>query len=173
MSRGAPPDHRLPSLLTRLVDQDPDRQRESVGAWTLSVSEYRAAVKRDIQYLLSTTRRWSPEEMVGLPQVLRSVLNYGIPPLAGRSVAGHATIEDVEQGILRALRDHEPRLSPHSLTVREIEPDDSSPYAIRFEIRGELLGPERPVSMLLTTSLDLESGRCRVQPVVSESERYG
>ena len=49
----------------------------------------RATVKRDLAWLLNTTQFGARGELEGFTEVQTSVLNYGVPDLAGRSLHPH------------------------------------------------------------------------------------
>jgi type VI secretion system lysozyme-like protein len=98
-----------PSLLDRLTDNDPERKQESRDARVLSPSRLRDCVRRDLAWLLNTTHLRAMQNLDEHPQVARSVLNYGMPDLAGRTTSGVDTTV-LEQAIRKVILDFEPRL---------------------------------------------------------------
>ena len=92
-------DRLQPSLLDRLTDNDPERKQESRDARVLSPSRLRECVRRDLVWLMNTTHLRSTQDLDDYPLVARSVLNFGLPDLAGR------TSSTVEAGVLeQAIR---------------------------------------------------------------------
>jgi type VI secretion system protein ImpF len=147
-----------PSLLDRLTDDAPAEQTEPQDKRVLPLRRLRAAVMRDLAWLLNSVSLEATEDLDPYPEVARSVINYGLPELSGQSVSGldQAAVERV---LRRAIGSFEPRILPESLKVRA-EPlrDDASHHSIGFEIEGELWAQPVPVHLLLRTEVELEGG---------------
>jgi len=76
-----------PSLLDRLTDDEREHKQESRDKRVLSPARLRECVRRDLTWLLNTTHLAALEDLDAHPEVARSVLNYGMPDLAGRTVS--------------------------------------------------------------------------------------
>lgn len=147
-----------PSLLDRLTDDAPAEQKESQDKRVLPLRRLRAAVLRDLSWLLNSVNLESTEELDAYPEVARSVLNYGLPELAGQSVSGMDQA-DVERLMRQAILAFEPRILRDSLKVRAVtRRDATSHHSVGFEIEGELWAQPVPVHMLLRTEVELETG---------------
>jgi type VI secretion system protein ImpF len=86
------------------------------------------------------------------------VINYGVRDLAG-SVAASTEIAGIEREVKQAILDFEPRILPHSLSVKVIaDKEEMSQRSLSFEIEGQLWAQPMPVSMLLSTEVDLDTG---------------
>lgn len=158
-------DRLQPALLDRLIDDEPEKKVETREARTITVRRLRAAVLRDLTWLLNCTR--VPDEDLPAtlyPEVAKSTLAYGMPALAGNSASG-VDIADLESRIRRAITEFEPRMVPGTLSVRAVMAEKSLDHhnQIQVEIRGSLWSVPVPIEMLLRTDLDLESGSIRVQ----------
>jgi len=151
-------DRLQPSLLDRLTDNDPDRKQESRDARVLSPSRLRDCVRRDLAWLLNTTHLMSVQDLNELPQVARSVVNYGMPDMAGRTVSGiDASI--LEQAIRKAILDFEPRLVARTLRVKLfVDEKQMNPNSMTFDIEAELWAQPIPLRLFLRTAVDLENG---------------
>src|SRR4051794_31731838 len=88
MAELAPRERLQPSLLDRLLDEEPDKQVESRERRVLSLRGLREGVLRDLAWLLNATNLLSVTDGARLPHVANSVLNYGMPDISGMSVAG-------------------------------------------------------------------------------------
>jgi type VI secretion system protein ImpF len=147
-----------PSLLDRLTDQDPEKKLESRDARVLSPSRLRDSVRRDLAWLLNTTHLQATQSLDEHPLVAHSVLNFGMPDLAGRTASGvdEATLE---QSIRRAITDFEPRLVAKTLRVKLFVDDRQMNHnAMSFDIEAELWAQPLPLRLFLRTAIDLESG---------------
>ena len=157
------PKQRLqPSLLDRLTDDEPGQTEEPREKRVLSIQRLRQAVLRDLESLLNATNLEAAVDLSKTPEVARSVLNYGIPDLAGHS-ARNLDITTLERMLRTAIQDFEPRILRHSLRVRAlVDLQGMDHNAIAFEISGELWAQPVPLSLYLKTELDLESGTVQV-----------
>lgn len=160
-----------PSLLDRLTDDDPKQRVEAREKRVLSVNQLRECVRRDLSWLFNTTNvsALEPELEQGYPLAARSVINYGIPDLAGRTVSG-LDIPALERLLRQAIWDFEPRLVKSSVVVRGLTDEDTSHNAVAFAIDADLWAQPVPLRLYLRTQVDLEAGRCDVTEV---GERRG
>ena len=164
-----PKDRLQPSLLDRLTDNEPEKSKESRDKRVLSMSELRKCVVRDLEWLFNAGSLASVLDLSEHPQVADSVVNYGLPDLAGLTASG------IDQGALermvrQAILSFEPRILRQSVKVRAIVSDDlMSRNALAFVIEGELWGQPVPLRLFLRTEIDLETGGV----VVSEEAAEG
>lgn len=160
-------DRLQPALLDRLTDDDPSHAREAESRKVMNKAELRRAVLRDLGWLLNATQpqpQWAQSE----PTLAASVLNYGLPPLAGQRVS-RLDVHHLERTIAQAIRRFEPRLLPDTLVVRALEASNvlDTHNLIEFEIRGHLWAQPVPLEVLLRTRLDLEAGQVEVHDASS------
>ena len=120
----------------------------------------RATVKRDLAWLLNTTQFGARGELEGYPQVQTSVLNYGVPDLAGRSLHSR-TILDRAREIRNAIRVFETRIEPESLVVEPLASKDK-PNAVVFLIHAEISSTLRPVPVQFRTELEADTASVQV-----------
>jgi type VI secretion system protein ImpF len=95
-----------PSLLDRLTDEAPGESVQRGGS--VSLSELRKSVLRDLNWLFNSTQMLRAEEAESWPLVKKSVLNYGLPPLAGL-VASGIDVRKLERTLRQAILDFECR----------------------------------------------------------------
>jgi type VI secretion system protein ImpF len=158
-------------LARQLVGLEQRRQGELRTRFVLSPERLRACVLRDLTALLNTeSLRWRAgraedpalaerPDIEDYPRVAASVVNYGIPPLAGRtSLEPPAVAADLEQ----AIRAFEPRLRASTVKVRPVG-EAQAGHAIAFDVEAELWGEPVPLRLLLRTLIDLESGAATVR----------
>lgn len=152
---------RLPCLLDRLVDEDPSSKEEAWRRRTVSGDEYRAAVLRDLRWLMNSPSHLLEEDICQFPQVARSTLNYGTRDLAGVT-SDKLDGYELEQQFRQAILHFEPRIMPDSLQVRMIQSSQSDFAHIGFEIKGELWALPHPERIFFRTDIDLETGICEI-----------
>jgi type VI secretion system protein ImpF len=159
------PQERLqPALLDRLTDEDPDNPKESRDQSVMSLRRLRAAVLRDLSWLLNANGLGAGQDLSGYPHVARSVVNYGMPSLAGSTWSG-TDLASLERAIRQAVWDFEPRILRHTVRVRAVRPRGGRPQhnVLAFEISGELWAQPVPEHLVLRTELDLEEGSVSIQ----------
>jgi type VI secretion system protein ImpF len=160
MAELAPRDRLQPSLLDRLTDDHPESKVESRDRRVLSMRLLRKAVLRDIGWMLNATNLKAAQKEIGdYPLVADSVVNFGMPDLAGRSASGYK-MQDLERDIRQALWDFEPRLVRSSVEVRGIagSMESAGHNVAHFEVECDLFALPYPEHLFFKTSLDLETG---------------
>lgn len=156
-----------PSLLDRLRDDARDKTDESREERVISPKRLKEYVIRDLQWLLNACDLASVIDLTPYPEVERSVLNFGLPDLAGRNVSGLDVI-DLERALRKAILAFEPRILRRSLVIRAgVDDRDMDHNAVRFDIEGALWGVPTPQQLYLKTRVDLESGDIEVSETLS------
>lgn len=153
-----------PSLLDRLTDEDPQRQADPPGV--LGKSGLRAAVLRDLAWLMNTTRLGARETLEAWPEVECSVLNYGLPAFAGET-ASTIDVKGLERAIRRAILRFEPRILADTLEIDAIDQDGLPGWhnVVRIRISGRIWAQPVPLEMMLCTEVDLETGQVSLSEI--------
>lgn len=163
MPEPVPQDRLQPALLDRLTDEHPDQRREPPDARTLSKSRLRQAVLRDLAWLFNTVKLESTVDFSGLAHARRSVLNYGMAALSGKTAS---TLDAVAltNVIRQAILDFEPRIVPTTLRVRTMVDAGQLDHhnVIGVEIQGHLWAQPVPLELLVRTDIDIETGRVEI-----------
>ena len=147
-----------PSLLDRLTDLQPEKSKESSSQQSMSQSQFKEAVIRDLGWLLNSVALDVCVDLEKYPQIQRSVLNYGLPDLSGHT-SSMVDVRSVEKSIREAIRLFEPRIMRNSLKVKvHSNPDEMSHNSLIFEISGAVFGQPSPFQVVLKSELDLECG---------------
>ncbi|MFN4121425.1 type VI secretion system baseplate subunit TssE [Acidovorax sp.] len=162
---GTEKDRLQPALLDRLTDHEPTQRTEQADAVYVTDSRLRAALLRDLGWLLNASNASGHIDFDGLSHAEHSTLNYGMAPLAGKLLSD-LDWKDVELNVTQAILTFEPRILPETLAVTLLPSFDSLNHhnTLQFEIRCQFWSMPYPLELLLKTSLDLETG----QVVVSD-----
>ena len=156
-------DRLQPFLLDRLIDDRRDQTQEARDSRIVNTRQLHRAVLRDLEWLLNASSHPQRDELSEYPNVAKSVLNYGIPDLCGVT-ASSMNADALQQMLIQAIHQFEPRIVKYSLNIVPIVSDEVGPgNAIRFDIRGEVWAVPMPDAMYLKTEVDLESGHCSLQ----------
>jgi type VI secretion system protein ImpF len=156
-------DRLQPALLDRLTDHAPHERRESEQDSVMTKAQLRLAVLRDLGWLLNATQP-HPQWTRDLSPLAGTVLNFGMPPLAGQRVS-RLDVHELESAITQAIHAFEPRILLDTLSVHALESSSvlDTHNMIEFEIRGHLWAQPVPLEILLRTRLDLEAGQVEVR----------
>lgn len=150
----------LPALLDRLTDHAPHERNEAPHARSMSKTEFRRSVLRDLAWLLNTTSAESEISFDGIPAVRDSVLNFGVQALSGKYLVEDDLLA-LESAVAESIRRFEPRILPDSLRVKVISTDNEQATRnhLSMEIRGQLWAEPYPIELLLRSRVDLECGQ--------------
>lgn len=161
----SPKERLFPSLLDRLTDDRAGEKTETRERRVFSVHKLRAAVLRDLAWLLNTCHLAATEDLEQYPSIEKSVLNYGIPDLTGKTLSGMDVV-DIERELRQSILNYEPRIIADTLQVRANANEwEASANSLTFEIEGELWARPFPERLYLKTELDLESGSVSINEV--------
>ena len=150
----------VPSLLDRLLDDEPDNQRESEKGRYQVLRELKQSVQRDLENLLNTRWRcaeWPPD----LDQLDVSLVNYGIPDFAGVRFASADAQEELRRIIESVIRRYEPRFQ--RVNVEIIPNSESLDRTLRFRIDALLRVDPEPEPIVLDTILETATGEFEVK----------
>jgi type VI secretion system protein ImpF len=163
-----PQDRLQPALLDRLTDEEPERKQEPREARVLSRSRMRQSVLRDLAWLFNATRLDASDDLAKAPFVRRSVLNFGLPGMSGKT-ASSLDVTDLTRAIREAIITFEPRILPATLEIKTlVEAGELDHHnVIGVEIHGQLWAQPVPMEFLVRTDFDLETGKVRVTDLIS------
>lgn len=140
-----------PSILDRLMDDEPHLQFEQDKSRNQHLRELRNSVRRDLENLLNTRfRMQSPPE--DFHQVELSILNYGLPDLATVNIADMEKKKAFTKNLEKTLKTFEPRFK--SVKVIHIENKDSTDRTLRFRIDATLHADPAPEIIIFDSVLD-------------------
>ena len=151
-----------PSLLDRLTDNEPQERQESRERRILSPSRLHESVRRDLTWLFNTPNLATVMDLSKFPFLMESVVNFGLPSLAGRTTSSIDIVE-FERLLRQAIWTFEPRLIRNSIRVRLVADEKQMSHnALSFFIEAELWAQPIPLRLFLKTDIDLEAGVANV-----------
>ena len=160
-----PSDRLRPCLLDRLTDEAPTRKTEGREQRVMSMRKYREAVLRDLHWLLNCPNREILPEYQEFSEVMHSVLNFGIPDLAGLTVSS-LDANGLQHRLTKAILLCEPRILPDTLRITAVtKSEEMNANALAFQIEGELWAQPFHEMLLIKTDIDLETGEFKVKEV--------
>jgi type VI secretion system protein ImpF len=153
---GAPQGIALQAFCEFTTSNVPNPNAETAEQRSVAIRRLRDYVCRDLASLLNCGSLDVSVDLDDYPYVKRSVLNYGMPSLAGR-MARSIEAQSISSRIEAAIANFEPRLS-RVRVVPELGDDGSETHVLAFRIEAQLWGQPTPQHLVLRTSIDVDSG---------------
>lgn len=124
-------------------------------------SSLRATVRRDLAWLLNTTSFEAAVDLESYPQVRTSVLNYGVPDLAGKSLNRRLLLQRARD-IRNAVRAFEPRIDERTLRV-ELADTAGQENSVTFQIEGDISSAVRAIPVKFMTDVESDTAAVTVR----------
>ena len=150
----------VPSVLDRLIDMEPEVQREAPKSRTQVLRELKNSVRRDLENLLNTRWRctaWPPN----LEELDISVVNYGIPDFTGANMSLSSEREQLRQTIEKVIQQFEPRFK--TVRVVLVENKDEFDRSLRFRIDALLHAEPAPEPVVFDSQVEPLNHRINVE----------
>lgn len=148
-----------PSVLDRLIDDDPRSNVEPALTRSQSVRQFKTALRRDLEWLLNARRTITPVPEDS-DQLARSVFTFGLPDITSMSKDSRESFEKLARMIQSAIDVFEPRLT--DVTVQLREGNSKLLRDVHFVIDGILKLDPMPERVMFDTRQD-ERGAMKVQ----------
>ena len=145
----------VPSVLDRLLDDEPDNPREASKSRNQVLRELKQSVSRDLENLLNTRWRcthWPPD----LEDVDESLANYGIPDFAGANMGSAESREQLRRTVEQVIRQFEPRFK--RVQVKLVGNADETDRTLRLRIDALLYAEPAPEPVIFDSQLEPVSG---------------
>ncbi len=150
----------IPSVLDRLLDDEPDATRDPLRTRGQAMRELKQSVRRDLENLLNT--RWRCEE---LPQDLKelelSLVNYGLPDISGPTLGHARQREQFSELLENVIRHFEPRL--RNVTIEMLDNVELLDRTLRFRINAMLMAEPAPEPVVFDSALQPVTGNVEVK----------
>jgi type VI secretion system protein ImpF len=127
----------------------------------ISESGLRREVTADLLDLFNTTNLDAAEDLSQAPEVRRSILNFGFPDLAWRTIDENALVE-IAREIEIALADFEPRLARDSIKAKRDNSIVAEELRLRFLVKADLRAQPVSVPVEFIAEVELDSGKIKV-----------
>jgi type VI secretion system protein ImpF len=152
----------VPSVLDRLLDDDPTVTRETVKSRTQVLRELRQSLRRDLENLLNTRWRCAscPED---LEELEHSLVNYGIPDITGADLGSAQSREEFTQIVERVLESYEPRFK--SVRVTMLPNSGLLDRTLRFRIEALLYAEPAPEPVSFDSTMEPLTGNVEVKGI--------
>ncbi|RKZ70429.1 MAG: type VI secretion system baseplate subunit TssE [Gammaproteobacteria bacterium] len=130
-----------PSILDRLIDNDPGSNVEKDPDQQQKLKQLRNSVRRDLENLLNTRFRML-EPADEYTELKKSLLNYGLPDLATVNISDTIKQKEFVDHLQSILVDFEPRFK--SVKVNYVKNANALDRSLRFRIDATLYAEPSP-----------------------------
>lgn len=150
----------VPSVLDRLLDDDPGVSAEPTKNRSQMLRELKVSVRRDIESLLNARRR-NVVLPPGLPELANSLLTYGVPDFSGTGPATDAQRNAFCRMLESVIKQGEPRLLRVGVSLAGDA--DATDRTLRFRIDALLRADPSPEPVVFDSTLEPATHQFAVQ----------
>lgn len=148
----------VPSVLDRLLDDDPAAVRDAARSRRYDVRDLKRSLARDLEALLNTRCAAAPPP--AFPLAHRSLAGFGVPDLTGRGIAGTDDRDAVRAALAEAIDSHESRLAHVQVALEAPAPGERH---LRFRVDALLVVEPAREPVRFDALLQVTTGRYQVR----------
>jgi type VI secretion system protein ImpF len=152
----------VPSVLDRLLDDDPGVSREPAKNRHQVLRELKHSVRRDLENLLNTRMRclaWPPH----LKELKQSLVQYGLPDFSAAGLGDAQNRDQICQILETVIRQGEPRFQ--TVAVQILGNPEPLDRTLRFRIDALLIADPAPEPIVFDSILKPATGDFEVKGV--------
>jgi len=135
--------------------------RRTTARSVISEPLLRREVARDLDALMNTIAMESTQDMHAFEHVRNSILNFGFPDIAHRSI-DEISIDDVKYEIATVLMNYEPRLIRNTIHVTRDNTVDAADLKVRFVVRADLFCEPLNVPVEFVAEVEVDTGKIMI-----------
>jgi type VI secretion system protein ImpF len=150
----------VPSVLDRLLDDDPSAKKETPKSRTQVLRELKQSVRRDLENLLNTRPR-ATMPPPPLEELEQSLVSYGLPDISRADMGSTQRREEFRQTMENVIRRLEPRLKAVSVTLLD-EPNEVE-RTLHFRIDAMLRVDPAPEPVIYDSRYEPATGNVEVK----------
>ena len=132
--------------------------RRASGRTAITEPMLRREVALDLANLMNSINLSSSLDLHKYDKVRKSILNYGFPDIAHRSI-DEVSVDDIKDEIEAVLSQFEPRLAKESIEIARDKTVDSADLKIRFIVRADLCCDPLNVPVEFVADLEVDTGK--------------
>jgi type VI secretion system protein ImpF len=150
----------VPSVLDRLIDEEPTATRESPKSRGQLLRDLKQCIRRDLENLLNTRRRCKscPEN---LDELELSLVNYGVPDLTSAALGTAEGREEFRRIFESVVQHFEPRFAKVHVAI--LGNANLLDRTLRFRIDALVHAEPAPEPVVFDSSLQPATGNVKVK----------
>lgn len=152
----------VPSVLDRLLDDEPETSRESPRSRNQVLRDLKQSVRRDLESLLNTRRRCAVIPP-GMDELAQSLAAYGLPETSGARFGSQEGREQFRELLEAIIIRWEPRFK--SVKVVLLDGPEQIDRTVRFRIDALLHADPAPEPVVFDSKIEPATGGFEVSGV--------
>jgi type VI secretion system protein ImpF len=144
----------LPSVLDRLLDDQPDVSHEPIPNRFQTLRQLKQAVTRDVENLLNTRQEMLQELSPEFAELRRSLVTYGLPDFTPLNLLNPHDRNRIRRALEQAIATFEPRLARVRVSL---EPPRQHEPTLRFHVEALLRVEPAPEPVAFDAMLQLHT----------------
>jgi type VI secretion system protein ImpF len=160
MARPSPQSETQPSILDRLIDNEPDVSSEPAWQRSQGLRQFKESVRRDLEHLFNTRSPPADSRYQG-EHTSKSIYNFGVPEVTNVNTTHPDDQNWLCDTVADAIRTYEPRLANVRVSMRP--PQDNNSRELWLAVEADLLVDPYPEAVVFDTIVEPTSGRCRIE----------
>ena len=144
----------LPSIINRLVNEEPTASREPIPKRGQTLRELEKTVAQDLEALLNTRQETLVELSTEFEEVNRSLVVYGLPDFTALSLQCRDDCDRIRRAVEEAINKFEPRLKRARVALEASPQHDRG---LRFHIEALLHVEPAPEPVMFDAVLQLNT----------------
>jgi type VI secretion system protein ImpF len=137
-------------------------QRRKTARVAITEPALRRELARDLEALVNTVALESTLDLQAFDAVRRSVLNFGFPDIAHRSI-DEISVDNIKDELKAVLLAYEPRLVADTVKVTRDASLDTATLKVRFFIRADLICQPLNVPIEFVADVELDSAKITIK----------
>ena len=135
--------------------------RRAAGRAPITETMLRREVAHDLEALMNTIALESAEDLRDFDQVRKSILNYGLPDIAHRSI-DESAVDDIKTEIETVLVNYEPRLARDTIHAARDVTVDANELKVRFVVQADLRCEPVDIPVEFVADLEVDSSAIQI-----------
>jgi type VI secretion system protein ImpF len=135
--------------------------RRTAARVAITEPTLRREVARDLDALMNTIAMESTQDLREFEHVRKSVLNFGFPDIAHRSI-DELSLDDVRYEIAAVLTSYEPRLVRNTVQVTRDTSVEAADLKVRFVVRADLFCEPLNVPIEFVADVEIDTGKIMI-----------
>ena len=136
--------------------------KESRESRVIDIRQLRNIIRRDLSWLLNSNNQDSQIDEEIYPNVMTSVLNYGVHEVAG-DYSTEKRAAEIRKSIHKSISLFEPRIKQGTLEVTLHRDKDSSDAIFDFDIHADMWAQPLPMELYLRSQVDVTTGHLTLE----------
>lgn len=152
----------LPSLLDRLIDEDPDNIQPTKKAYGVVLRDIKQSIRRDLEALLNT-RLYRDETPDSLSELTVSLVSYGLPDFSVLQLGAEEGKEEFRLRVQTIIETFEPRFKQVYVELEQAGEDYERTLYMR--ISAVLMVEPDPIPLLFDSRIKTIDKAVRLREV--------